>query len=88
MVATVAGHRSQNQPCVTKDKKAYVKKLNKKYGTKVSVRETDAWLKDVDEWAEEFEQVMEDWGEDFEYKFEHQFGPEFEKKMEKWNILK
>jgi hypothetical protein len=67
-----------------KDKKAYVKKLNKKYGADVTVRETDAWLEDVDMWAEDFEQVMEDWGEDFGSKFEHQFGPEFEKKMEIW----
>jgi len=77
-------HNSFDSSKYNKDKKAYIKKLNKKYGTNVSVRETDAWLKDVDEWAEEFELVMEDWGEDFEYKFEHQFGPEFEKKMEKF----
>ncbi|TDI80182.1 MAG: hypothetical protein E2O83_03340 [Bacteroidetes bacterium] len=77
-------HNSFDRSKYDKDKKAYVKKLNKKYGTDVSVRKTDAWLKDVDEWTEEFEQVMEDWGEDFGNKFEHQFGPEFEKKMEKW----
>ncbi len=67
-----------------KDKQAYVDKLNKKHGTSVSVREVDAWLADVDEWAADFEKVMEDWGEQFGEKFEMQFGPEFEEKMEKW----
>lgn len=67
-----------------KDKKAYVKKLNKKYGSSVSVKQTDAWLEKVDSWSEEFEGVMEDWGENFGNEFELKFGPEFEKKMEKW----
>ncbi|MEM7086383.1 MAG: hypothetical protein AAF489_09385 [Bacteroidota bacterium] len=67
-----------------RDKQAYVNKLNKKYGGNATVRETDAWLDSVDEWAEDFEKVMEDWGENFGKQFEEQFGPEFEKKMEKW----
>ena len=67
-----------------KDKKAYVAKLNKKYGTNVSVRQVDRWLEDVDQWAEDFEKVMEKWGEDFGMKFSQKFGPDFEIKMEKW----
>ena len=52
-----------------KDKKAYVDKLNKKYKTSVSVKEVDKWLDDVERWAEGFEKVMENWGEEFEMKF-------------------
>ncbi len=66
------------------NKQAYVNKLNKKYDSNVTVRQTDAWLDDVDDWAQEFEGVMEDWGEDFGKQFEEKFGPEFERKMEKW----
>lgn len=67
-----------------KDKQRYVDKLNKKYKTKVKVKEVDAWLEDVDEWAEGFEDVMEEWGENFGKEFELKFGPEFELKMEAW----
>ncbi len=67
-----------------KDKKGYVNKLNKKYNTKVSVREVDEWLEELEEWSEGFEEVMEEWGEEFGKEFELKFGPEFEKKMEKW----
>ena len=67
-----------------KDKQRYVDKLNKKYGSNVSVSETDEWLDDLDEWADGFEDVMENWGEKFGREFELKFGPEFEKKMEKW----
>ena len=67
-----------------KDKQRYVDKLNKKYGSNVSVRETDEWLDDLEEWADGFEEVMEDWGEKFGREFEMKFGPEFEKKMEAW----
>ncbi|MFT4848757.1 MAG: hypothetical protein ACI83B_001292 [Sediminicola sp.] len=67
-----------------KDKQRYVDKLNKKYDTKVSVREVDSWLEDLEEWSEGFEKVMEEWGEDFGREFELKFGPEFERKMEKW----
>ncbi|RLD26160.1 MAG: hypothetical protein DRI70_06005, partial [Bacteroidetes bacterium] len=77
-------HNNFDRSKYNKDKKAYVNKLNKKYGTKVSVKQTDAWLKKVDAWAEEFEVVMEKWGDDFGKKFELQFGAEFEEKMEKW----
>lgn len=66
------------------DKKGYVAKLNKKYGTNVSVRDTDAWLADLDKWADGFEKVMEEWGDNFGREFEQNFGPEFEMKMEKW----
>ena len=66
------------------DKKGYVSKLNKKYNTKVTVKEVDKWLEDLEEWSEGFEKVMEEWGEDFGKEFELKFGPEFEEKMEKW----
>ena len=67
-----------------KDKKGYVNKLNKKYNTKVTVKEVDNWLDDLEEWSEGFEEVMEEWGEEFGREFELKLGPEFEKKMEKW----
>ncbi len=67
-----------------KNKQKYVDKLNKKYKTKVTVRQTDAWLDNLEEWAEGFEDVMEDWGEEFGKEFEMKLGPEFEKKMEDW----
>ena len=67
-----------------KNKKAYVAKLNKKYGTNVSVSEVDRWLEDVEVWGEEFGKVMEDWGQEFGDKFGEQFGEDFEIKMERW----
>ncbi len=67
-----------------KDKQRYVDKLNKRYGSNVSVRETDDWLDDLDRWADGFEDVMEDWGKKFGREFELKFGPEFERKMERW----
>ncbi|MDC7995740.1 hypothetical protein [Altibacter sp. HG106] len=67
-----------------RNKQSYVDKLNRKYKTNVTVKQTDRWLKDVDEWAKGFEKVMEAWGEDFGAKFSNQFGPEFERKMEAW----
>lgn len=67
-----------------KNKQGYVNKLNKKYKTSVTVRETDEWLDDLEHWADGFEDVMEDWGEKFGREFELKFGPEFERKMEKW----
>jgi len=66
-----------------KDKKAYVKKLNKKYGTNVTVREVDNWLEDLEEWGEEFGEKMSEWGENFGKNFEV-WGEEFGKSMEKW----
>lgn len=73
-----------NRSVYQRDKEAYLAKLNKKYNKNVSVRETDAWLRDVDSWAEGFEKVMEDWGEKFGNEFEVKFGPEFEQQMEEW----
>jgi hypothetical protein len=66
------------------NKQAYVDKLNKKYKTNVKVKEVDTWLDEVDAWSEHIEDVMQAWGENFGKKFEMNFGPEFEKKMEKW----
>ena len=73
-----------NRDKYKKDKKGYVSKLNKKYGTNVSVKETDAWLAKVDQWTSDFEEEMEDWGEKFGNQFEQKFGPEFEREMEIW----
>ncbi|RDK84785.1 hypothetical protein [Marinirhabdus gelatinilytica] len=67
-----------------KDKKAYVNKLNKKYGANATVKETDKWLKDLDTWSEDLEKRMEDWGNQFGKSFEENFGPDFEKRMEAW----
>lgn len=67
-----------------KNKQAYVDKLNKKYNSKVSVKQVDRWLDDVDDWSSDVEDVMEDWGKNFGKEFDQKFGPEFEKKMEKW----
>lgn len=66
------------------DKQKYVDKLNKKYNSKVTVKQVDKWLQEVDAWSEEFSGVMESWGENFGKEFEDKFGPEFEEKMEKW----
>ncbi len=62
-----------------KDKQAYVDKLNRKYGTDVSVRETDRWLDKMEDWGDDFERDMEEWGDNFEIKMEG-----FEKAMENW----
>ena len=66
-----------------KDKKAYVNKLNKKYGTKVTVRETDEWLEGIEAWGEQFGEDMERWGENFGESFEI-WGEAFGKRMEDW----
>ncbi len=67
-----------------KNKQAYVDKLNKKHKSNATVREVDQWLEDVEEWSDNIEEVMEEWGQNFSREFEQKFSPEFEKKMEKW----
>ena len=67
-----------------KDKQGYVDKWNREYGTNVSVSEVDQWVEEVEAWADNLEEVMEDWGRDFGEQMETKFGPEFEMKMEKW----
>ncbi|MAM27918.1 MAG: hypothetical protein CMC13_02755 [Flavobacteriaceae bacterium] len=67
-----------------KSKQSYVDELNRKYGTNVTVKETDRWLKNLDSWSKDFEVRMEQWGENFGKSFEMNFGPDFEKRMEKW----
>lgn len=70
-----------------KDKKAYVAKLNKKYGTDVSVREVDRWLESLDEWGKDFGKSMEIWGESFGKSMEawgENFGDNLGKSMEAW----
>lgn len=77
-----------------KDKQAYVDKLNKKYGTNVTVRETDRWLDEMDVWGDNFEKDMEEWGDNFEIKMEgfgeameawgENFGKSMEKAFEDW----
>lgn len=77
-----------------KNKQAYVDKLNRKYGTDVSVRETDRWLDKMEDWGDDFERDMEAWGDDFEIKMEgfgeameawgEDFGKSMEKAFENW----
>jgi len=78
------GNNNFDSDLYKKDKQKYVDKLNKKYNKKVTVKQVDKWLQEVDEWSEEFSAVMETWGENFGKEFEDKFGPEFEEKMEKW----
>jgi hypothetical protein len=78
------GEVNFDQDVYEKDKSGYVAKLNKKYGTNVSVKQVDRWLEEVDQWAEEFSAVMENWGEQFGKNISDKFGPDFEKKMEAW----
>lgn len=69
------------------DKQAYVDKLNRKYGTNVTVRETDRWLEDMEAWGEKFGEDMEEWGEDFGKSMEawgEKFGASMEKAFENW----
>ena len=70
-----------------KDKKGYVAKLNRKYGTSVSVREVDNWLEDMEEWGDKFGEDMEEWGEDFGKKMDawgENFGESIGKAFENW----
>ncbi|MEZ4875120.1 MAG: hypothetical protein R2793_06655 [Flavobacteriaceae bacterium] len=73
-----------DQEAYEKNKQGYVTQLNKKYNTQVSVKQVDAWLNEVDQWADEFSGVMEQWGEEFGKSFSEKFSPDFEKKMEQW----
>ena len=66
------------------NKKAYVAKMNKKYGSNATVKQTDKWLDELEDWSDELEKSMEAWGENFGKSFEVNFGPDFEKRMEKW----
>lgn len=77
-----------------KNKQAYVDKLNDKYGTNVTVKETDRWLDEMEDWGDNFERDMEEWGENFEIKMEgfgeameawgENFGKSMEKAFENW----
>jgi len=67
-----------------KNKQKYVDKLNRKYDTNVSVKEVDAWLRDVDVWADGFESVMEDWGEEFGKEIEI-WAEQFEHNMDNYS---
>ena len=62
-----------------KNKQAYVDKLNEKYGANATVRQTDKWLKEMEDWGDGFEEDMEEWGDNFEIKMEG-----FEEAMEAW----
>jgi len=63
----------------SKNKQSYVDKLNRKYDTKVKIREVDAWLEEMEDWGDKFEDDMEEWGENFELKM-----GDLEKAMEDW----
>lgn len=81
------GNMNFNSDEYEKDKKAYVAKLNRKYGTNVSVRQVDNWLEDMEDWGEKFGEDMEEWGEDFGKKMEawgENFGQSVEKAFENW----
>lgn len=67
-----------------KNKKEYLAKLNKKFGTNVTQKEVDRWLEELAQWMESIESKMEAWGEEFGAHMETKFGPEFEEKMEAW----
>lgn len=77
-----------------KNKQAYVDRLNKKYDTNVTVRETDRWLEDMEVWGDRFEKDMEAWGDNFEIKMEgfgeameawgENFGKSMENAFENW----
>lgn len=78
------GGMNFDQEAYDKDKSGYVAKLNQKYGTKVTVKQVDQWLVELNQWEEEFSVVMENWGEKFGKDFSEKFGPDFERKMEAW----
>ncbi|MFB5613138.1 MAG: hypothetical protein ACE5RL_07530 [Nitrosarchaeum sp.] len=67
-----------------KNKKEYLAKLNKKFGTNVTQKEVDRWLEELAKWMDSIERKMEAWGEEFGSHMETEFGPEFEEKMEAW----
>jgi hypothetical protein len=67
-----------------KNKKEYLAKLNKKFGTNVTQKEVDRWLEELAQWMDSIERKMDAWGEEFGAHMETEFGPEFEGKMEAW----
>ncbi|MGO4911715.1 hypothetical protein [Leeuwenhoekiella sp. W20_SRS_FM14] len=52
-----------------RDKKGYVSAMNKKYGTSVSVSQTDKWRSDMEAWGADFNKDMKAWGERFGKQF-------------------
>mgnify|MGYP001349433108 CR=1 FL=1 len=74
-----------------KDKKAYVAKLNKKYGSSASVKDVDKWLVEMEAWGDDLGKGMEAWGNQFAKQFGGRmesmgetFGKQMEKDMEAW----
>lgn len=73
-----------DQLAYNKNKKDYVKQLNKKFNAKASVKEVDQWLEDVEQWHENLEKMVGDYEAGFTMKIEETFGEDFEKRMEAW----
>lgn len=66
-----------------KDKKNYLKKLNKIHNKEVTTKEVDVWLDSLKEWEQTVELKAEKLGEDIEVVMES-FAESFEDAMEEW----
>lgn len=66
-----------------KDKKGYVKKLNKIHGKDVTTKEVDVWLDELKVWEKEVEIKAEKFEEDIEVVMES-FAENLEEAMEDW----
>ncbi|WP_405326289.1 hypothetical protein [Leeuwenhoekiella sp. LLG6367-2.1] len=68
-----------------RDKKGYLAAINKKYGTNVSVAQTDKWRSDMEAWGADFNKDMQAWGERFGKQFggsSEALGANFSKALE------
>ena len=62
------------------NKKEYIDALNKRFGTKATIKEVDKWLEEMEVWGEDFGESfgknMEQWGENY--------GEAMEESMQAW----
>lgn len=67
-----------------KDKKAYLKRLNKIHGKDVTTKEVDVWLDEIEAWEEMVEMKAEKIEEDIEVAMES-FSESLEESIEEWS---
>lgn len=65
-----------------KNKKAYVKELNKRYNSDVNVKEVDVWVVKLEKWEADLQKNADVWMKSIGEKLRNNFGDELEEKIE------